>query len=226
VDKNVDLATADDGGGPSTPAPRTKVRIESLSDLVFGLALSIGSLILVGREPQTGQDLGYNVLLFGFGFLIVVMTWLLYSRTMAVLSVEVPLALALNLLLLFCVALEPYLFYVLQSVQPLGLVDAGSVAYALDVGGMFLLLAALAYLVVKEDKAGAEGRVRLHPAVLARFRTSWKSETVVAAIFLVSALPVFWVSTPAGFLRFDMWSLPFVVLFGGRAYRRARNRER
>jgi hypothetical protein len=38
-----------------------------------------------------------NVLLFGFGFLIVVLTWLLYSRTMSVLSAEVPLAVLLNL---------------------------------------------------------------------------------------------------------------------------------
>ena len=152
------------------PYRRIKIRIESLSDLVFGLALSIGSLILVGRVPQSGQDLATNVLLFGFGFLIVVLTWLLYSRTMSVLSAEVPLAMLLNLLLLFCVALEPYLYYVVQSAQPLGLLDAASVAYALDVGGMFFLLAALAYLVVREDATGAKGRRHLHPAVLAGFR--------------------------------------------------------
>jgi len=65
--------------------------------LFFGLALSIGSVFLIGRVPQTDQDLAANILLFGFSFLILVMTWVGYSRTMAVLPVEVPLALLLNL---------------------------------------------------------------------------------------------------------------------------------
>jgi len=81
----------------AAPLLRTRIRIESLSDLVFGLALSIGSVFLIGRVPQTGQDLAANILLFGFSFLILVMTWVGYSRTMAVLPVEVPLALLLNL---------------------------------------------------------------------------------------------------------------------------------
>src|SRR2546427_511512 len=53
---------------------------------------------------------------------------------MAVLPVEVPFALLLNLLLLFCVALEPYLFFILASVDSLDLVNTESIAYALDVG--------------------------------------------------------------------------------------------
>ena len=216
------MAAADDEEKESAvPALRTKVRIESLSDLVFGLALSIGSLILIGREPQSGYGLAVNVALFGFGFLILVLTWLLYSRTMSVLSAEVPVALGLNLVLLFCVALEPYLYYVIQSVPTLGLLDAGSVAYALDAGGMFFLLAGLVRLAIHQDETGAGGLHRLHPAVVAAFRRGWKSEFVVGSIFLVSALPIFWVSTPAGYLRFDLWSLPFLVLLVNRVRRPA-----
>jgi hypothetical protein len=61
----------------------------------------------------------------------------------------------------------------LQSVPTPGLLDAGSVAYALDVGGMFFLLAALAYLVVGKDTTGVKGRQRLHPAVFATFKGGW-----------------------------------------------------
>ena len=204
---------------PAALAPRIKVRIESLSDLVFGLALSIGSLILIGREPQSGYDLAVNVALFGFGFLILVLTWLLYSRTMSVLSAEVPVALGLNLVLLFCVALEPYLYYVLQSVPTSGLLDAGSIAYALDAGGMFFLLAGLNRLVISQDESKGGGRHRLNPETLAGFRRGWKSEVLVGSIFLVSALPIFWVSTPAGYLRFDLWSLPFLVILMNRVRR-------
>jgi len=213
------MADAEDVG-PAGPSPRIKVRIESLSDLVFGLALSIGSLFLITRVPQSSQDLAVNVLLFGFGFLIVVMTWLGYSRTMAVLPVEVPLALAANLLLLFCVALEPYLFYVMESVQTPDLADAASVAYALDVGAMFLLLAALAYLVVKEDKAASDGHKRLHPLVLARFKRSIRLLSIVGLIFAASALPIFWVTTPIGYLRFYMWSPSALLFLFGRGIKR------
>ena len=198
----------------AAPLLRTKIRIESLSDLVFGLALSIGSVFLIGKVPQTGQDLAGNVLLFGFSFLILVMTWVGYSRTMAVLPVEVPFALLVNLLLLFTVALEPYLFFILELAQTLDLLNSESIAYALDVGIMFLLLAALALMVVKEErKTGSDGGLpRLRPVVLRRFRRVMKAEGIAGAIFIVSALPIFWTMTPIGYLRFTLWYSSFVIL--------------
>src|SRR5438445_5097458 len=201
----------------AAPLLRTKIRIESLSDLVFGLALSIGSVFLIGKVPQTGQDLAVNILLFGFSFLILVMTWVGYSRTMAVLPVEVPFALLVNLLLLFCVALEPYLFFILESADSLELLNSESIAYALDVGVMFLLLAALALMVVKEEKKTSSdvGRPRLHPVVLRRFRRVMKAEAIVGAIFIVSALPIFWIVTPIGYFRFVLWYSSFVILPAG-----------
>jgi uncharacterized membrane protein len=191
--------------------PRTKIRIESLSDLVFGLALSIGSLILVDRGVQSSESLGVNVLLFGFGFLIIVMVWLRYSRTMAVLPVDVPFVLLANLALLFLVALEPYLFYVLWSVQTAGLSDSASAAYALDIGGMFAMQAALAHLVVKEEKTRSHGQSHLHPVALARFRRVARMNAILCVVFVVSALPFFWVSTPIGPLRYYLWAASFLL---------------
>jgi uncharacterized membrane protein len=204
--------------------PRIRIRIESLSDLVFGLALSIGSLILIGKVPQSGQDLATNILLFGFGFLVVVMIWLGYSRTMAVLPGEAPSALYLNLGLLFCVALAPYLFYVLSSSPTEDVLNAGSIAYALDVGAMFLLLAALARLVIKgEELARSGGHSLVHPVVVKRFRAIMKAEVAGGLIFVVSALPVFWVDTPVGFLRFILWYSAFVIFGITRVYGRSEN---
>lgn len=222
------MAAADDGEKASAaPAPRIKVRIESLSDLVFGLALSIGSIILIGNQPATGQAIAGNVALFGFGFLIIVMTWLGYSRTMAVLPIETSFALIANLVLLFVVAIEPYLFYVLTSAQTTGLADAASVAYALDVGGMFLLQAALARMVVNEEKARSHGQLPLHPLVLARFRRVVRLDAVIGLVFVVSALPLFWVDTPIGFLRFYLWSSSFLFnpFLTGRLQRRWADKE-
>jgi hypothetical protein len=53
-------------------SPKIKLRIESLSDLVFGLALSLGSLVLISKPTQTPSDLVSGVMLFGFSFAIVV----------------------------------------------------------------------------------------------------------------------------------------------------------
>ena len=73
--------------------------------------------------------------------MIVVWTWIGYSRTVAVLPSEAPIALPLNLGLLFCVALESYLFYVVITTKTVELADHASIAYGLDAGLMFLFLA-------------------------------------------------------------------------------------
>ena len=78
-------------GLESSAVPRIRVRIESLSDLDFGLALSFGSLILIGSQPRNGRDLLVNVFIFGFSFMIVVWTWIGYTRTVAVLPGEASL---------------------------------------------------------------------------------------------------------------------------------------
>jgi uncharacterized membrane protein len=222
---SIGLAVADEAGaGPAAP-PRIKIRIESLSDLVFGLALSIGSLILIGRVPQSGQELAVNVVLFGFSFAIVVLVWLGYSRTMAVLPVESSFALLANIVLLFLVALEPYLFYVLQSVSSAGLVNSASTAYALDAGGMFFMQALLAYLVVKEEKGELRGRRPSHPVVVARFWRFAKIDAAIGLLFVISALPFFWSETPIGFLRFYLWSSSFFIFIVGYPFRRSRGRQ-
>jgi uncharacterized membrane protein len=198
------------GAAGTTPRPRElKIRIESLSDLVFGLALSIGSLILIGKAPQSGLDLWVDVSLFAFSFAIVVLAWLGYSRSMAALPVEVPFALITNIVLLFLVALEPYLFYVLQSAGSFSLLDSASVAYALDLGGMFFMQAALAHLVVKKEQTPEPGQLPLPPAVVRGFKTMVKLDVIIGVVFFVSALPVFWVETPIGFLRFYLWTPTF-----------------
>jgi uncharacterized membrane protein len=201
---------------PEQEYTRIKVRIapESFSDIIFGLALSIGSLILIQSQVLTWQDFAWNVLLFGFSFLVIAMTWLLFSRTIAVLPVETSSALFLNLVLLFCVALEPYLFYLLMNGGTQDLLSFTSIGYALDVGVMFVILGTLASFVLKQEKVGKMGqRQKLHPIVLHRFRHMMIANYVVGALFLVSAIPVFWVPTQLGHLRFVLWYSSFLIFF-------------
>src|SRR6267143_1725470 len=190
-------------------SPRIKIRIQSLSDLVFGLALSIGSLELLARTPQTAADLATSVALFAFSFLIVVSIWFGYARIMAVISQETSGAVSLNLLLLFCVALEPYLFFVLQSKpSDLSFLDWASFGYALDVGAMFLILGGLIRPILRGKDMDVEG-LDLHPFLLRRFRVAMLFYAFVGGSYLMSALPFFWVDTPIGPLRFVFWYSAF-----------------
>ena len=191
---------------------RMKVRIEGLSDIVFGLALSIGSLVLIGNLPQTPEALGTDIALFVFSFMLVVVSWFLYSRIMSVLPVEVRWALILNVFLLLCVALEPYTLYVLDQSQPVALLPWSSFAYALDVGLIYLILGGLAFILLAEAKRpGSE--LHLHPAIIAGARRTMRMEFFLGALFAISALPFFWVLTPIGYLRFDVWYLSIGVVF-------------
>jgi uncharacterized membrane protein len=192
--------------------PRIKVRIEGLSDIVFGLALSIGSLVLIGNLPQSPGELGADILLFIFSFILVVTSWFLYSRIMSVLAVEVRGALILNLVLLLCVALEPYTLFVLVTSQSILLLPWSSFAYAVDVALIYLVLAGLAHVFLTEAKRpGSE--LRIHPEIINGFRGTMRVELFLGGVFAVSALPFFWVLTPIGYLRFDIWYLSSGVVF-------------
>jgi uncharacterized membrane protein len=201
----------------------------SFADIIFGLAVSIGALVLTQSKVQVWQDFAWNVLLFGFSFLIIAITWLMFSRIMSVLPSEVPSVLFLNLILLFCVALEPYLFYMLMNGAAQNLLGFTSVGYALDVGFIFVVLATLASFVLKQERVDREdGRSRLHPNLLQTFKHMMIEEYIVAALFLVSALPVFWVPTPVGHLRFVFWYSSFVIplIAHGVTHRKSANSEK
>jgi hypothetical protein len=195
----------------SSAAPRVKLRVENLSDLVFGLALSIGSILLISKMPQSPTDLVTGIALFGGSFLLVVWVWAGYTTTMTALPYEVRGTFLLNIMLLFCVAVEPYLFYV-QSEGQFSLLEFASSAYAVDVGAMLFILGGLVRTLLREERRrGSHG---LPPIQLKRFRRSLTSLAMGGTIFMVSALPLFWIPVPLGdFLRFDMWYVVIVVLF-------------
>ena len=194
--------------------PRIKIRIESLSDLVFGLALSIGSIVLVSSNVSDIGQLEGNVADFGFSFVIIVFTWLGYTRTMAALPGETPTSLYLNILLLFLVAVEPYLFFVLVSAKGIPLAESFSVPYALNVAAIFLVQGALARLVIHEDRRKKlDDKNRLHPEVLARFRRIAFSDVIIGILYLLSTLPIFWIQVGPTYLRFIIWFSSFSIFF-------------
>jgi len=183
-----------EGKENSTP----KSRIESLSDLIFGLALSIGALTLIGQAPSNFGNLLFSLTYYGFSFLILINVWYTYTRTMSSVRIETSRAVYLNIALLFLVSIEPFLFNELifskLSTQNV------SVLYALDLGGLFLILGFLAGSIIADDKAGEK---KTH------FILQRNTQLVGAAIFFISILPFFWtLQIPIGSgipLRFILW---------------------
>jgi uncharacterized membrane protein len=123
----------------SEPMPR----IEALSDEIFSLALSIGSKIFVLRPPMNSSQILGDLIEFGLSFSILVTVWLHYTSIMSVHPMETTRERLLNIVLLFFVAIEPYLLYQISLFDhgsPDPLLDYSSSLFAIDMGSMLALL--------------------------------------------------------------------------------------
>ena len=158
-----------------------KPRILTLSDLIFGLALSISALTLIGHQPTSATELFASLGLYGFSFLIVISVWRLYSSITSILPSETSWLMGLTYVMLFLVSIEPYLFNELFAVTTFG--DVISDVYACDLAVMFIILAAFNHALANEE------RNLVAKSLLRHFRMSRNLCLVVAAIFLVSTVP-------------------------------------
>lgn len=196
------------------PGRRPRPRIESLTDLVFGLALSLGAIILItNNKPMDAPHLFMAIAGFGFSFLILLQIWFRFTEIMSFLPVETTGTRILNSVLLFLVALEPYLFNILPffstSQAPDALYDLTSSIYALDIGAIYGILSLFTHILTTEEKK------LVAPDLLRKYRHSRNLEIIVATIFLVSAIPQVWTLN----LRYYIWATTFFVYRGGNIIR-------
>jgi hypothetical protein len=106
---------------------------------------------------------------------------------MSVLPVQTAWTRVLNTILLFLVALEPYLFNILpfflsppQTFSELYYVTSS--LYALDIGALYGILALFTHILATEE------RKLVAPDFLRKYKLSRNLEIVVAIIFLLSAI--------------------------------------
>jgi uncharacterized membrane protein len=188
----------------SIPRPR----IESLSDLIFGLALSIGAIELVASASAgaslTNGEVELAVAAFGFNFLILIGVWNRYTAITSVISVQTDLMARLNMLLLFLVAIEPYFFnlVVTQTTSTSSLIaQSVSAYYALDIGSMNLVLGYFTHLLTTEEVKKLASKELIH-----RYKVGRNILFGASFLFLVSAIPIFWYVQIYGFpLRIVLW---------------------
>jgi len=182
-------------------------RLETLSDLIYGLSLSIGaiSLVITNNQASTANDINRNVFEFLFVFLILITSWIIYTSDMSVLPVETRLVTFLNVILLILVAIFPYLFDQAMSLyNTMADQDYASILFTIDYAGTLLILAGFAHLIAQEEKRFVD------QDQMVRFRRIRNRMTLLTIIVLLSlAVPWNWLFLGVH-VRLFIWYVPIV----------------
>ena len=166
--------------------------------------MSIGALTLIGQQPTDFGAVVASLLFFSFSFLVLVNVWRSYSTILSVLPVETELLTNLNILLLFTVSIEPYLFNQLFTTNG-DLWNNISILYSVDLAIMFLVLAFFDHSLGREEK-------NLVPkSYLKKYRFDRNYAIFIVALFLVSIIPVF---ASIHVLQIGSYSIPVRALIG------------
>lgn len=191
--------------------------IESLSELVkivFGLALAISTISLITRLPAKPFGMVIDISEFGFSFLILISVWLGYTDIISILPVEDKTTMVLNIVLLFLVSTEPYLFYLNIMFDLLAhevLLDAASIAYALNMTGLMLILALFTNQLAKEEKG------LVPKESMTKFKRYRNTLIISAILFAITTLPIFWTFKFQDLpIRFYSWVIPLILSSAGR----------
>jgi len=204
-----------------TNGPRPRPRIETLADLVFGLSLSIGSIALIANPPRNTGEITTHILAFAYTFFVLITAWMIYTTFMSVLPIETRTVTFLNVGLLLLVAIVPYLLNGVEVVNPAltsdtvaSIQDYSSTLFALDLGGILVILATFAHVISLEE------RKLVAPELVELFKRGRNRMAILAALTLSSVAPQFWQWTLLGFpIRLYLWYPPLISYWIGRALR-------
>lgn len=192
--------------------------------MIFGLALSVGAITLVSSPPTDVSSVIGDLAIFGFSFLILILIWLRYTNIMSALPLDTREVINLNIILLFLVSAEPFLFNLVRR-PPAGVTDPGlygnvtSGLYAVDLGMMFVILGFFSLALADE------GRHLIPKDLIAQYKRMGNTYFGTAAIFLVSLVPFFYTFEVFGQpLRYDLWAIPLVFVWLRRRYHNVKER--
>lgn len=189
------------------PSRRPRPRLETLSDLIYGLSLSIGaiSLVITNGQASSQSEINRNVLEFLFVFFILITSWIIYTSDMSVLPIETRLVTLLNVVLLMLVAIFPYLFdQVVLDRNAIQVQDYASVLFTADYASTLLILAVFAHIIAQEERQLVDGEIML------RFRRVRTTLTVLTIIVVASlAVPWDWTFLQVH-VRLLIWFVPII----------------
>lgn len=200
-----------------TPGRRqARPRLESLSDLIYGLSLSIGaiSLVITNGQSTGAADINRNILEFVSVFLILITSWTIYTTQMSVLPVETREITVLNVALLVLVAIIPYLFdQVVSTVNSSSVTDYASVLFTLDLAGSLVIMATFSHIIGIEEKQLVEDNAMI------RFRIARNRMLTLATVVLLSLIiPWDW-TIQLVHVRILFWWIPVLSFWTNRMRR-------
>ncbi|HUB92668.1 MAG TPA: hypothetical protein VL945_01790 [Candidatus Saccharimonadales bacterium] len=183
-----------------------KKSIEALSSIVFGIALSIGTFTFITSDTKLVTG---NILTFAFSFLILIYIWLRYTKILELIKVETNLEMVLNILMLFLVVIEPYLFNQVQiNALPLGSSSAlgyTSFLFGIDIAVLMFALAAIYTLGLRDYRD-------IRREIIRHYDYIRNGLFVIGLIFVFADLPVVWNHYIYGIqLRFALWFISAVI---------------
>ncbi len=190
--------------------------MESLSDLIYGLSLSIGaiSLVITNNQSSSASDINKSILQFLFVFLILITSWIIYTSDMSVLPVETRLVQLLNVALLMLVATIPYLFdQVVSTLNASSVQDYASILFTADYAGTLLIMAVFSHIIAQEEEHLVDGDIMIR---MRRVRNRLSLLTVIVVLSL--AVPWEWLFLDVH-IRFFVWLLPIVSFWFNRMRR-------
>ena len=200
---------------------RPRPRIETLADLVFGLSLSIGSIALIANPPKSAGEITTHILAFAYTFFCA------HHRVADLYDVHVRLACRdtdcnipqrrasppssdCSLLVEWCGSGNP----ALTSDEISMIQNYSSTLFALDLGGILLILATFAHVISLEEK------MLVAPELVTLFRRGRNRMAILAVLTLISVAPGFWEWKLLGIpIRLYLWYPPLISYWVGRAVR-------
>lgn len=193
---------------PSRPRPR----LETLSDLIFGLSLSIAAIALIAQAPTSTTEINNHIFAYIFTFLILITTWLAYTNIMSVLPLETRTLTVLNVTMLLLVTLSPFLLNTVEIAnQSLSSTDAALIEdyasrlFALNLAGLLTIIGLFYHILSMEEKG------LVTQDLVGRFRRARNLMFVLAGVFVVTIAPQFGGWTILGYpVRFVLWYIPIV----------------
>jgi uncharacterized membrane protein len=157
--------------------------LDKLANTIFGFALAIGALSLTVKNPQNESQIIAGIFIFGLSFVILIVIWWGHHDLMSHINANKPKTIFLNVVLLFFVAIEPYLLNTLNTDS--ALFSFTSNLYAVDMAFLMGISAALTHILA------AENHGILSDDQLKSYRLSRNAQTVFAGLFVLSILPQF-----------------------------------
>src|SRR5881396_4332782 len=182
-------------------------RLETLSDLIYGLSLSIGaiSLVITNSQSSSASDINRNILQFLFVFLILITSWIIYTSDMSVLPIETRLVTFLNVVLLILVAIIPYLFdQVVSTFNPVGVQEYASVLFTVDFAASLLILAIFAHIIAQEEEHLVDGEIMIR---MRRIQNRLSILTVIVLLSLAAPWDWFFLGIH---VRLMIWYVPII----------------